>query len=157
MLLHVHERRPVSDLLDGVVQSRHHGLSITEQHHRFVHVEQIIVNPGVSNGKRTLDDHHGSCLVSVNDGHSCQRTFACSGGGVAGVVGADDNGDIALGEFGVDFIHPNELFIRNIGFCKQDVHVARHATSNGVNGVLDLSTELLFEQVAEFFDLMLAL
>ena len=63
----------------------------------------------------------------------------------------------ALGEFGVDFIHLNELFIRNIGFCKQDVHVAGHSTSNGVNGVLYLSTELLFEQVAEFFDLMLAL
>ena len=92
MLLHVHERRPVSDLLDGVFQSRHHGLSITEQHHRFVHVNKSLSTPALTESER--DDHPRFVLGGVNDGFlpADIRLFAAG----AGVVGADDNGDIAL-------------------------------------------------------------
>ena len=79
------------------------------------------------------------------------RAFARACGRVARVVGTNDDGDIALREFRVDFIHLDELLVRNVGLSQEDIHVPGHSASNWVNGVLDLGIELLFQQITEFF------
>ena len=48
MLLPNRKPKAGSDILDGVVETGHHGLSIAEEHHGFVHVEEVVVNASVS-------------------------------------------------------------------------------------------------------------
>jgi hypothetical protein len=43
--------------------------------------------------------------------------------GIDGVVGADDQHDVGVGEVVVDFVHFQHDVVRNLGLGQQDVHV----------------------------------
>ena len=62
---------------------------------------------------------------------------------IGDVVGADDEGDVGLGEFRVDVFQLEHFVVGHVGFGQQHVHVARHAAGDGVNGVFDLDAFLL--------------
>ena len=73
------------------------------------------------------------------------------------IVRTDDKSYITIWEFRINFVHFNELLVRNVCFCEQDVHVARHSTCNGMDCVLDFCIVFLCNKVSKFLDLMLAL
>ena len=76
------------------------------------------------------------------------------GGRVHHVVGTQDDGDIDLAEFAIDVFHLEHLVIRHLGLGQQHVHVAGHATCNGVDRVFDLDA-FLGQLGGEFFHRML--
>ena len=87
----------VIDRLDDILG---HLLGVAEQHHRAVLVEQRVVDAGIAGAERALDEQAGLGLVDVEDRHAVDRRgLVVAGGRVGDVVGADDIGDVGLGEF----------------------------------------------------------
>ena len=54
------------------------------------------------------------------------------------IVGPDDYYRVCLLELGVYVFHVVELFVGDVGFGKEDVHVAGHPAGYGVDAELDL-------------------
>src|SRR6185295_9219735 len=85
----------------------------------------------------SFDRKDGPGLVRVDDGHSKDGTASVGAGGrIHHVVGANDEGDVALGHFGIDLVHLDQIGVRNVGFGKKDIHVARHSSGDRVDGEL---------------------
>ena len=77
-------------------------------------------------------------------------------GGIGNVVGADDQRDVGLREVAVDLVHLLQAVVGDVGFGEEDVHVARHASGDGMN--TELNVDAFFrEDVVEFADLVLGL
>ena len=72
------------------------------------------------------------------------------------IVRSDHEGHVSGGELAVDLIHLPELFVGDVGFGQQHVHVAGHAAGDGMDGVLDFDAPLL-ELVGELLQRMLSL
>ncbi len=69
--------------------------------------------------------------------------------GIGDVVGADDEGDVGLGELAVDVLQLEHLVVGDVGLGEQDVHVARHSARDRVDRELHADA-LLLEQVGHF-------
>ncbi len=95
--------------------------------------------------------------MNLDNGHAINGAgWIIQGSRVHYIVGPDDHYHIGLGHIGIDLIHFNQFFIRHIGFCKQDVHVAGHPSSHRVYGVLHFYP-VGFEQLVQFAADMLCL
>src|SRR3984957_3637351 len=104
-----------------------HLLGVAEKHHGVVAVEQRIVDAGIARGERALVEHHGAGLPHLEHGHAVDRRFRIVlGGRVGHVIGADDVGDIRLGELRIDVLQFEHLVVRHVGFRQQHVHMAGH-------------------------------
>ncbi len=113
-----------------------HLLGVAEQHHRVVAPEQRVVDAGIARRHAALDEHHRVGLPHFEHRHAVDRRFRIFlGGGVGHVIGADDEGDVGLGEFGIDVLEFEHLVVRHVGFRQQHVHVAGHAARHRMNGV----------------------
>src|SRR6185437_8422046 len=77
-------------------------------------------------------------------------------GGIGDVVRADDERYVGLGHVSVDVFHFNEAVVGDVGFGEKHVHVAGHASGNGVNGEADVYA-LLGEAIVKFADFVLRL
>ncbi len=77
-------------------------------------------------------------------------------GGVGDVVRADDQGHIGLRKIAVDVVHFDQLVVGDVRFGEQHVHVAGHASGDGMNA--ELHVDAFFgENVVEFADFVLRL
>ena len=144
-------RQRLVDFLD-------HLLGVGQQHHRLVHVEHVVVDPGIADAAhRALDEHHRLGLVDVEHRHAVDRAGLVGlGRRVDHVVGADDERDVGLGELGVDVLELEHLVVGHVGFGQQHVHVPGHAPRDRVDRVLDADAFLL-EQVAHLAQRVLRL
>ena len=64
------------------------------------------------------------------------------GGGVDGVVGADDQDDGGVGEVVVDLVHLQDDVVGHLGLGEQHVHVAGQAAGDGVDAEPDVDAAL---------------
>ena len=78
------------------------------------------------------------------------------GGGVDGVVGADDQDDGGVVEVVVDLVHLQDDVVGDLGLGEQDVHVARQAAGDGVDAEPD-GDAFLAELAGQFGDPVLGL
>src|SRR3546814_19202368 len=59
---------PLAERLDDIVG---HFLGVAEQHHRLIHVEEVVVDPGIADAAhRALHEQHSLRLFDVEDGHA---------------------------------------------------------------------------------------
>src|SRR3979409_1806702 len=63
-----------------------------------------------------------------------------AGGGIGDIVGADDESDVGLRHVAVDVVHFEQPVIGDVGFGEQHVHVAGHASGDGMNAEADVDT-----------------
>ncbi len=90
---------------------------VAEEHQSVGEVIQRVIDSGETWAHAALDDHDGLSFVDVEDGHAEDGAGLISaGGGVGDVVGADDQGDIGLGEVAVDFVHFDEAVVGDVRF-----------------------------------------
>ena len=95
--------------------------------------------------------------ILVENGHAEDGAGGIgAGGGIGHVVGADDQGDIGLRQVAIDLVHFDEPVVGDVGFGEQHVHVAGHASGDGMDGEADVDA-LLGEHVIEFADFVLGL
>src|SRR5258705_12748549 len=120
------------------------GFRVTEEH-RGLRVEvQLVVDARESGAHRTLEHDDRPRLVHVEDRHAVDRGCRIRARRrVRHVVGADDQRHVGAAEFAVDLVHLLELLVWHVGLGEQHVHVARHASRDGVNGVPDLNPAVL--------------
>ena len=134
-----------------------HLLGVAEQHHRVVAEEQLVLDAGVARAHAALDEQHGLGLLDVEDRHAEDRRLRVGlGGRVGDVVGADDKGDVGLGELGVDVLELEHLVVGHVGLGQQHVHVAGHAAGDRMDRVFDLDA-LLLQHVGHFAQRVLGL
>ena len=77
-------------------------------------------------------------------------------GWIGNVIGSNDKSHVCLREFRIDIIHFMKAIIRNIRFCKKDVHVPGHSTRNRMNCVLYGNSAFL-KEIFKLPDFMLSL
>src|ERR1043166_2006569 len=119
------------------------GLSIAEEHQRFVKVVKRIINSRETCCHASLDDHHCSRLIDIKDRHAIDGAARIrSRRGIRHVVGANDQSDIGLRKVPVDDVHFKELVVGDVGLGEQHVHVAGHASGNRVNAETYINTAL---------------
>src|SRR6266436_4831305 len=132
-------------------------LGVAEEHQRVVQVIQRVVDAGEAGGHAALDDHDGARFVDVQDGHAEDGAGGVgAGGGIGDIVGADDQRDVGLRHVAVDGVHVEELVVGDVGFGEQHVHVAGHASGDGVNAEGDVDAAL-GERVEKFAHFVLRL
>src|ERR1700733_3681657 len=130
---------------------------VAEEHESAVEVVERVVDSGETGAHAAFDDHDGVGFVDVEDRHAEDGAgLVGARGGVGDVVGADDEGDVGLREVAVDLVHFDEAIVGNVGFGEQDVHVAGHASSDGMDGEADFDA-LFGEHVVEFANFVLCL
>src|SRR5260370_23953052 len=96
-------------------------------------------------------------FVHVENRHSVDGAGRVGAGGrVGNVVGANHQSDIGLGEIAVDLIHLDQAVVGNVGFGQQNVHVAGHASGNGMNGKAHVHAALA-QAVVKFAHFVLGL
>jgi hypothetical protein len=130
---------------------------VAEEHQGVIEVVEGIVDAGETWAHAALDHHHGVGFVDIEDGHAVDGAGGVrSGGGVGDVIGADHKGNVGLGEVAVDLIHFDEAVVGDVGFGEEDVHVAGHASGDGMDGKTNFDA-LFGEDVVEFANLVLRL
>ncbi len=96
-------------------------------------------------------------VVYIEHRHAVDGGTLCvPGGGVDHVVGPDDDGGVTGVKLGVDLLHLVELLIRDVRLAEEDIHMAGHPSSDGVDGVEDLGP-VGFQLIGELFDQVLCL
>jgi hypothetical protein len=82
-----------------------HLLAVAEQHHRVVAVEQLVVDAGIADAHRALDEQNGLGLLDVEHRHAVDRRgLAALGGRI---------GDVGLGAQGVADTGRSSLAVRS--------------------------------------------
>src|SRR4029077_8220425 len=103
------------------------------------------------------DDHNGAGFVYVEDGHAEDGAGGVGArGGIGDIVGADDQRDVSLAHVAIDVVHVEEFVVGDVGFGEEHVHVAGHATGDGVNAEADVDAAF-GERVEKFADFVLGL
>src|SRR5258708_29969330 len=121
----------VRKLADDVA---HKGLCIAKEHQSLIPVVERVIDSSEAWAHAALNHHDGLSLVHVNDGHAVDGAgLVAARGGIRNVGGADDKGDVRLREVGVHVIHIEKAIVRDVGLGKEDVHVAGHATGDGMD------------------------
>ena len=139
-----HFRVSGSPSAEGLDDLLGHLLGVAEQHHRLVGEEQRVVDAGIARRQRPLEEQGGARLVGIENRHAVDvATRVGARHRVGDVVGADDEGNVGARELVVDLVEFEHLFVRHVGFGQQHVHVPRHSSGHGVNGVFDLDALLL--------------
>src|SRR6266478_6779112 len=132
-------------------------LGVAEEHQRVVQVIQRVVDAGEAGGHAALDDHDGARFVYVQDGHAEDGAGGVGArGGIGDIVRADHQRDIGLRHVAVDRVHVQQLVVGDVGFGEQHVHVAGHASGDGVNAEADVDAAL-GERVEKLADFVLRL
>jgi len=125
-------------------------LGVAVEHAGVLETEELIFDARETGAFAAFEADDDACFVGVDDGHAVDGGgFVTGGGGVDDVVGPDDDGDVHHGHLGVDGIHLDELFVGHVGLGEEHVHVAGHATGDGVNGEAHFGT-VFFEHFGEF-------
>jgi len=79
---------------------------IAEQHACVVLEEQRILHSGVTGCHTALENDRNLTIPALQYRHATDRAIrVCQGRRIDDVVGADDDGDVNIGEIIVDFIH----------------------------------------------------
>ena len=128
------------------------------QHHEytFARVERILHTCITGLEVEVTDDDLWS-LIHIQHGHSIYRSAFCiARSGIHHIVGTDHQHGICFGKVVVDGIHFVEQLIRHVSFAQQYIHVSRHTSCNGVNGVANIRT-IGGELVGELTHLVLRL
>ena len=134
-----------------------HLLGVAEQHHRVVAIEQRVVDAGIARRHAALDEHHGVGLPHFEHRHAVdRRRRIVLGGGIGHVIGADDEGDVGLREFGIDVLELEHFVIGHVGLGQQHVHMAGHAPRHRMDGIFDGDARLL-QMIGHFAQRMLGL
>src|SRR6266849_4847487 len=108
-------------------------------------------------GHAALDDHYGAGFVYVEDRHAEDGAAGIgASGGIGDIVGADDQSDIGLRHVAVDGVHIEQLVVGDVGFGEQHVHVAGHASGDGVDAEADIDAAFR-ERVVQFAHFVLSL
>ena len=116
-----------------------------------------IFHAGVAGIEVEVADEDLWGFVHVQHRHSVNgRIHRIAGGGIEHVVGADYDYGIGVFEVIVYRIHFVELFVRNVGFSQQHVHVAGHTACNGMNRVANFGA-VGFQLVGQLANQMLRL
>src|SRR6266446_9949115 len=132
-------------------------LGVSKQHQGVIEIVERVIDAREARIHAPLDDHHGVGFVNVEDRHSVDGAGSIgAGGGVSNVVGANHEGNVGLRKVAVDLFHLNQAVVGNIGFGQQHIHVARHASGNGVNGETHVHA-VLAQSIVEFADFVLSL
>ena len=98
----------------------------------------------------TVWDNDRSRPIRLDDRHAVDGAGRfLARGGIGAAVGADDDADIDGVHDGIDDVHLEQFIVGNVGFGEEDVHVARHAPGDGMNGEPDIGA-VMFEQLGEF-------
>src|SRR5262249_30632459 len=111
-------------------------LGIPEEHHAFGIVVELVINPGEAWSEAALENDDRLGAVAFKDRQAVKRAVSvalCSR--VRHIVRTDDQSDVCLREVRVDLLHRVELVVGYVCLGEQDVHVARHAAGDRVNGV----------------------
>ncbi len=91
-------------------------------------------------------------VFDVEDWHTINR---CALGRICrrvnDVVSAYYDGDIGILEFLIDVLHLIEFVIRDIDFCKEDIHVSRHTAGHRMDSKLNVFA-FRFEFGHQLFD-----
>ena len=94
-----------------------------------------------------VEDEDALAVCNVQDGHTVDRRAFCGvGGRVQDVVCTNNDCCICICKFGVDVIHFVEVFVVNVCFTEEHVHMTRHTTCHRVDCIFDccaVCTELI--------------
>src|SRR5215212_4766741 len=134
--------------LDGGDERGETLFRVGEEHPGLVVRVELVVDAGVALAHRSLDDDDRFRVVDVEDRHPRDGRPGSARRRVRDIVRADDEGDVRPLELGVDVVHLLELGIRDVRLGEQDVHVAGHPTSDGMDRVLHVHATIL-EQLGE--------
>ena len=125
-------------VLDGLGQVAEAGFGIAVEHGGAGLEEERVFEAAEAAALSALEYDDALGAIDFEDGHAGDEGFwIVSGIGVDYVVGADDYSHICRWELGIDLFHFVEGRIRDVGLGEQDVHVARHSTGDGMDGVFD--------------------
>src|SRR5512139_2841453 len=107
----------LEDVLDAV-------LGVAEEHLGVLTEEQRVLHAGVAGGHRAFEDDDVLGLPYPDDRHPGDGGGGVlGGGGVDGVVGADDEHDVDVLEVVVDLVHLEHDVVGHLGLGEQHVHV----------------------------------
>ena len=119
--------------------------------------EERVLDAGVPGGHGALEHDHVVGVPDREDGHAGDRAAGVlGGGGVDGVVRADDQDDGGVGEVVVDLVHLEDDVVGDLGLGEQDVHVAGQSPGDGVDAEPDVDAALA-ELAGEVGDAVLRL
>src|SRR5258708_4146531 len=127
-----------AELFVAATEFAHDGTNerfcVAEEHEGLVEIVERVFNACETGAHTAFDHHHSARLVHVKNGHA-KNGARCVGarGWIGHVVRTNHQGHVGLGKVSVDFIHVQELVVRNVRFSEQDVHVAGHAAGDGMN------------------------
>src|SRR5699024_4482588 len=86
-------------------------------------------------GHGALEHDHVGGFPHVQDGHAGDRAARVLGGiRVDGVVGADHQDDVGVGEVVVDLVELHDDVVRHLGLGQQHVHVPGQTPGDRVHG-----------------------
>ena len=123
----------------------------------WIKLKEGVSDPGKARRKATLNDENSLRFVNVEDWHAINgAVFFVERVGVDNIVCAQNDTEVCALEFAVDLAHFKELFIGNIGFCEEHIHVSWHASGNRVNGILDADSAG-FQEFSKLMDCVLCL
>ena len=106
-LLHViHSAPRLQRTLDSITAI----LRITKQHLSPGHIKHRVRHICITRTHPALHHNNLLALPRVEDGHACDRGAWLQGDGVYGVVCADDERDVCVGEVVIDFVHFEDDF-----------------------------------------------
>src|SRR5713101_4378763 len=114
-------------------------LRIPEEHHALRVVVELVINSGEAWAEAALEDDDRLGAVDFQDRHAIERTILvvlC--GRVRHVVRTDNQGNVCFWEVRVDLFHRVQLVVGYVRLGEQNVHVARHAAGDRVNGVFHI-------------------
>ena len=131
-------------------------LGIAQEHARVWGGEKRIIYSGETGFERTLQHNTHPRLVHIDDRHSVKGCPFFSRCGVDHVVRTDHHSHIHGRNRRVNILGLDQLFIRDLGFRKQYIHMPRHAAGHRVHAVPDFAA-VGFQQVAQFAHGMLRL
>src|SRR5712691_3352286 len=132
-------------------------LCIAEEHHALRVVVELVINSGEAWAETALEDDDRLGAVDFQDRHAIERTIPvvlC--GRVRHVVRTDNQGNVCFWEVRVDLFHRVQLVVGYVCLGEQDVHVARHAAGDRVNGVFHIYAAS-GQQLCQFTDAVLSL
>jgi hypothetical protein len=85
-------------------------LRIAKQHLRARHIKHRIRHIRITRTHPSLHHNNLLTLPRVQDRHACDRGAGFESDGVDGIVGADNERDVCVGEVVVDFVHFEDDF-----------------------------------------------
>mmetsp|Transcript_24553 Transcript_24553/g.75848 ORF Transcript_24553/g.75848 Transcript_24553/m.75848 type:complete len:336 (-) Transcript_24553:503-1510(-) len=132
-------------------------LGVAEEHGVVGFVEDGVFGAGVAATHGSFQEDGLLRFPDLDHRHTGDDGVGVlDGGGVDGIVGADDEGDVRVREVVVDLVHFVDDVVGDAGFGEEDVQLARHPSGDGVDGEAGLDA-LVVEGLGDVGDGVLGL